>query len=395
MKIALVGRGFSTSWGGAERFGLTLARALEEAGHCVEVYAGRVEGGGASGFTINRVPVVTVSSALRLLSFNRNVRRMLDKGDHDVVLGLCQFFPLDIYRAGGGVYAHWMRLRYANPLVRAAKYVTSPVHIAMRWLEKKIMEPGNHRFVVANSRLVKEHLKEDFDLDDSDIRVIYNGIDHALFNPGARSHRDKVRKRLGVGKNDLLLLFVSNNWKRKGLGTIIRALAPGGGFRAVVVGRGRQRGFSRAIEASGLDEGRVIFAGTTDRVEEFYGAADAFVLPTQYDPCSNACLEAMACALPVITTDTNGASEFIEHGKNGFVLHDWADHEALRGFLHELEVRERRELMGRRAHEAVRGLTVERTMREFVEVCEAAIELGGGRSAHAGVAEHSGLETGR
>ena len=51
-----------------------------------------------------------------------------------------------------------------------------------------------------------------------------------------------------------------------------------------------------------------------------YRAADIFLLPTVYDPFSNACLEALAAGLPVITTRANGCSEIMESGRHGTIL---------------------------------------------------------------------------
>jgi UDP-glucose:(heptosyl)LPS alpha-1,3-glucosyltransferase len=53
-----------------------------------------------------------------------------------------------------------------------------------------------------------------------------------------------------------------------------------------------------------------------------YEAADIFLLPTLYDPFSNACLEALAAGRPVITTRGNGFSEIIENGRHGTVIDD-------------------------------------------------------------------------
>jgi UDP-glucose:(heptosyl)LPS alpha-1,3-glucosyltransferase len=53
---------------------------------------------------------------------------------------------------------------------------------------------------------------------------------------------------------------------------------------------------------------------------DIYAAADVFLLPTLYDPFSNATLEALATGLPVITTVHNGVSEVITDGENGFIL---------------------------------------------------------------------------
>jgi UDP-glucose:(heptosyl)LPS alpha-1,3-glucosyltransferase len=61
-----------------------------------------------------------------------------------------------------------------------------------------------------------------------------------------------------------------------------------------------------------------------------YAAADIFILPTIYDPFSNACLEALACGLPVITTRSNGFSEIIENGVHGSTVDHASDFLALR-----------------------------------------------------------------
>jgi len=68
----------------------------------------------------------------------------------------------------------------------------------------------------------------------------------------------------------------------------------------------------------GLDR-RVFFLGAQPDVRPFYAAADAFVLPTLYDPFPNAALEALACGLPLITSTTCGAQELVRPGVNGFV----------------------------------------------------------------------------
>ena len=368
VKIALVGRGYSLSWGGAERVMVNLSRALKKAGHEVDIYAGRAEG--IPG--VKKISTPGVFSALKLLSFQRNARKILSGGRRDIVIGLCQFFPVDIYRAGGGVYAHWMRIRYPNAFVRAVKYMTSPVHLVMRWLEKKTVSPGNCGFIIANSMLVKGHLENYFNAGGDNIRVVYNGVDHDVFNPSVKRYREDTRKELGIGGDRIVALFVSNNWERKGLTTILNALCGEESITAVVLGRGKQNGFLKIMERLGIKKGSVIFAGTTERIEKFYGSSDFLVLPTQYDPCSNVCLEAMSSALPVITTKTNGASELIVHGKSGFILEGWDDHKKLREFFGKLKDGKTREEMGKSAYEAMRGFTWEHTMEETLKVCREA-----------------------
>ena len=67
-------------------------------------------------------------------------------------------------------------------------------------------------------------------------------------------------------------------------------------------------------------------------VKPYYGAADALVLPTLYDPFPNVALEAMACGLPVVTSTTSGAAELIANDHNGYVC-DALDTETLAAHL--------------------------------------------------------------
>lgn len=381
MKVALIGRGFSSSWGGAERVAVNLARAFASAGHEVDVYAERVEEGEppVDGVTITKVPTTRIASSLRHLSFNKNLRRLLQGKDHNVVFGLCQFYPLDIYRASGGVHAHWMKLSYPNPVWRFLKYLFSPVHAVICGMERRIMEPQNHSFVITNSRLVKGHMQSYFGLTEDEVRVVYNGVDHKTFNPGVKEARAGVRAELALEDDDLTLLFVSNNWKRKGLETILRAMASFKGSRRVkliVVGRAKERDkrrFVRLMESLGLSNDAVVFAGPRKDVASLYGAADIFVLPTKYDPCSNACLEAMATGLPVITTKDNGAAEFIDEGKSGYILNGWDACDELAAHIESLSDDDVRRRMGALASEAMEGRTWDVTMQETLKLLETAL----------------------
>src|SRR5438046_8869780 len=82
-------------------------------------------------------------------------------------------------------------------------------------------------------------------------------------------------------------------------------------MRLLVAGRGNQRSYKSK---------RVQFLGEVLDLVRIYAAADIFILPTIYDPFSNACLEALACGLPVITTRANGFSEIIDDGVHGSIV---------------------------------------------------------------------------
>ncbi|MCK5235545.1 MAG: glycosyltransferase family 4 protein [Deltaproteobacteria bacterium] len=377
MKIALVSRGYSLSWGGAERVTVELSNALRKAGHKVTVFAEMIEG--EAGPELIKIDTGEgFSSAKRRYRFNDIVNAELKGKDFDVVFGLTQFFPTDIYWAGGGVHEHWMRLRFGTGIKRKLKTLINPVHAVNDWLEKNILKKGNHRYIVTNSDLVKGHMHRYFG-SELKVRTVYNGVDHEDFNPEVKSSRVEVRKECGFGDDDIVGIFVSTNWPRKGLDTILRAMVVEKSVKLIVVGRGSIAKYKKKAESLGIEKGRIYFAGQVNKPGLYYGAADFSVLPTQYDACAGVCHEAMACALPMITTKSNGASEFIEDGVSGYILDEWDDHEALARFFNKLTDKKHREAMGIKAHEFIKGLTWERTVGELIEVCEEVVKEKGRR----------------
>src|SRR5213075_2408334 len=100
-------------------------------------------------------------------------------------------------------------------------------------------------------------------------------------------------------------------------------------MRLLVAGRGNAALYKTRRMRFWREE-PVQFLGEVADMLRVYAAADIFILPTIYDPFSNACLEALACGLPVITTRSNGFSEIIEDGVHGSIVDHAGDLLALR-----------------------------------------------------------------
>jgi UDP-glucose:(heptosyl)LPS alpha-1,3-glucosyltransferase len=99
-----------------------------------------------------------------------------------------------------------------------------------------------------------------------------------------------------------------------------------------------------------------------------YFAADFFVHPTFYDPCSNVVLEAMACGLPVITSRYNGAAELLNPPREGYVIDDPHDHEHLAWCLRQLLDPQRRASCASAARRTASNWTFEHHYREMLNV---------------------------
>ncbi len=119
-----------------------------------------------------------------------------------------------------------------------------------------------------------------------------------------------------------MALFAGSGWERKGLRFAMQGVERAEADAVLLVaGEGKKRTLPAAR--------RTRFLGAVADMPELMAASDVFVLPTLYEPFSNACLEALAAGLPVITTRRNGFSEIMETGVHGDVLDDPADSASL------------------------------------------------------------------
>jgi UDP-glucose:(heptosyl)LPS alpha-1,3-glucosyltransferase len=173
--------------------------------------------------------------------------------------------------------------------------------------------------------LVRDEITWLYGFPAKEIDVIYNGVPLSEF-ANAAAQRTQSRAALGLGADEIVVLFAGSGWARKGLPYAIAAVDASGipKMRLLVAGKGNQSRYRGQ---------NVKFLGEVQDVPALYAAADIFLLPTIYDPFSNACLEAAAAGLPVITTGTNGFSEIIEDGRHGSIIPDASDIISLRDAL--------------------------------------------------------------
>lgn len=205
----------------------------------------------------------------------------------------------------------------------------------IRRLEKRVYSAPRVR-LAAVSRLTASELTRHFGR--TDVTVIPNAVDTAVFHPAARAaRRAAARRAFALGQDDVLLLLLGNDWKKKGLSCLLDSLAACRDLplRLLVAGRDDPSPYRPLLERLRLQD-RVRFAASSPDVLQFYAAADAYVGPSLHDSFALPPAEAMACGLPVITSSQNGGAEMIADGEDGFVLRDPHDSAALAALLRRL-----------------------------------------------------------
>lgn len=320
MKLAVVRQKYNP-FGGAERFVDRALAALAAQGVTATLITR--EWRGASPQPVRLCNPFHVGRLWRDAGFAACVRRIVDAGEFDLVQSHERIAGCHIYRAGDGVHATWLELRGRSqtPLGRAAT-AAHPWHRYTLAAEARMFRDPALEAVICNSRMVRDDIARRFGVADERLHVIYNGVDLAAYHPQLKAlHRARLRAELGIDAAAPLFLYVGSGFERKGVPQLLRAFALMKNVDAhlAIVGKDKRQRAMAALAASLGVAGRVRFTGGLSDVKPWYGAADAFVLPTLYDPFPNAALEALACALPVVTTPSCGAAELIRAGDNGYV----------------------------------------------------------------------------
>lgn len=316
MKIAIIRQRYNP-YGGAERFVERALAGLERSDLDVTLITRRWDGPEGQYKRLICNPFY-VGSTWRDAGFAQSATKAVDTGGFDLVQSHEKIACCDIYRAGDGLHRAWLARRAATlgPAGRLGLRLNA-FHAYTLQAEDALFRSRRLRAVICISQMVKREIQAAFGLDDSLLPVIYNGIDPALYNPGVRSERQRVRRELGVPDEVPLFLFVGSGYERKGLDRVLEAL-PAACWLLVVGKDKHENRYRQLAEQRGI-AGRVRFLGAQRDVRPYYGAADAFVFPTRYEPFGNVILEAMACGLPVITTRDCGAADLLEEGVNGAV----------------------------------------------------------------------------
>lgn len=319
MKICMVNAFFHPYQGGTEKCVLELSKRLAK-DHEVHVVTSRLEETDEEdvykGINIHRVP----SKVLKDLPdpfpppypitpyLTLQMKRKIKEIDPDIIHTHNRFFPA------------WNSPQLFRFLFRKPVFMT--LHNARtegigkktdflgqlydETLGKIIMKRADK--LIANSRDTLNRTAPS-DIPEHRKKVIYNGIDTDKYSP---SHEKDVKKELGVEK---YTLTVSRLVKQKGLRYMVEALQDidQENYKHVVIGQGPEKqSLEELAKKLGVEE-KLHFTGFVpeEDMTDYYTQAEAFILPSLYEPFGIVLVEAMACKTPVIATVAGGIPEVL------------------------------------------------------------------------------------
>jgi glycosyltransferase involved in cell wall biosynthesis len=278
----------------------------------------------------------------------------------------------DFIVCGGYNYiAAWQSMSWARrnsvPFSLWAESTTKDFRSGHTWTEflKTKFVRGCDSFVVPG-KSSREYLKT-YGAPSAKILTAPNAVDTQLFAQRAiLIRRDAAMHRQALRLPERFFLFAGRLVREKGIFDLLHAydaLPPE--LRAevglVFVGDGGARS---ALEkrAAAIHPGSIQLAGFAQRehLAAYYALADAFVFPTHTDPWGLVVNEAMACGLPVITSDAAGcAADLVEDGWNGCVVSAGNIVQLTSAMNNLARDAELRSLMGRRSQERIQQYSPE------------------------------------
>jgi UDP-glucose:(heptosyl)LPS alpha-1,3-glucosyltransferase len=324
LRIAVLNRLFKPTGGGAERYSIALVEQLA-ARHEIHVYAQQIE---------HDFPGVRYHKVFTPFTRPRWINQIwfalatwwMTRRSFDVVhshentwhgqVQTVHVLPIQYNLFKGRTGLTWA--------LRCLKVLTSPrllVYIGLERLRYRIT-PG--KCIVVTAPGLRATMAQIFPATASVLAVVTPGVTDV---PGRCTEQEKCAARLQLGLPEAghCILFVGNDYRKKGLPALLQALSqlPAGRFLAVVGNADQIAEFRPQVQSLGLRD-RVFFLGALSDVSVAYRAADCLAHPTLEDTFGMVVLEAMAHGLPVVVSDAEfcGIADFLTHGENAYVLND-------------------------------------------------------------------------
>ena len=190
-------------------------------------------------------------------------------------------------------------------------------------LLKKIFMNLFHKFphkVIVPTKGVKADVVKSYRLNEKKVKVIYNSVDL----PKVTKMVSQKNSYIQLPCDKPIIVTMGRLIKRKGHDSLIKAfekINKDFDCRLIIIGKGQDEGRLKEIVASSDAANKIIFTGYLENPYSLIASSDIFVLSSLWEGFGNVIIEAMACGVPVISTDCPyGPNEIITNEVNGLLV---------------------------------------------------------------------------
>lgn len=298
---------------------MRVAQTVAARGHHVQVFTQEWQGERPNNLEILIVPVTARTNHGRNAQYCQWVSQYLKQHPVDKVVGFNKMPGLDVYYAADVCYAEKVEREKGFFYKLTSRYK----HYA--GFEKAVFQHGARTEILVLTEGQRHDFKKHYQTEDSRLHLLPPGIypDRKYSNqiPNSRTiYRDKN----GVGADQLLLLQVGSDFRRKGVERSLRALAAlplaiRQSTVFMIVGQDKAAKYQRMASQLGIADNVRFFVGRDD-ISELMAAADVLIHPAVQEAAGIVLLEAIVAGLPVITTEVCGYAHYIEKAQCGVVI---------------------------------------------------------------------------
>ncbi len=220
---------------------------------------------------------------------------------------ICKTFEKNLKEDVDVLYSHFWHSGYAiYPMAKKYElplFVASGEHVI--GLHKTLTEIQKTDFIkyvtgviCVSTKNLQESIEAGLTVPEK-CKVIPNAIDSKLFY---KKDKLKLRETFGFSNNDFIVAFVGSFIHRKGANRIAEAITSlnDSAIKSIFIGRLLSKDDDYEPKCEGI-----LYKGPLEHgdIVNYLNGADVFVLPTLHEGCSNAIVEALACGLPIISSD--------------------------------------------------------------------------------------------
>jgi len=299
-------------------------------------------------FSNLRPPLYTLAEKLRRRAFKKGFHSL--EGKPDICYG-------HFWHSGYAVFN--VAKRYNLPLFIASG--ESEIQLHKNYSEYQLKEFSEYvsGVICVSTKNKEESLKHGLTTDEKCI-VIPNAVDKTRFY---KKNKIELRKKFGFCYNDFIVAFVGGFIHRKGSKRVADAITAlnNKSIKSIFIGGGIKQSESLP------DCEGIIFQGILphDKIVDYLNCADVFVLPTLNEGSNNAIIEAMACGLPVISSDLSFNYDTLDSAYS-ILLNPLSIHEISKAIKYLKDNPEIRKEMGEKAVIASKNFDIQERAKKII-----------------------------
>ena len=308
-------------YGGLSRDMLNIAEKLKKNGHDVRIYTESW-----NGEYPNDIPVIELKNSkilnhAKVKEYSDHFKVVTSKEAPDLVVGFNRMPGLDVYFAADVCFAETLQSKCTS-LWRKLYYLTRRVRVYL-FFESEVFKKISETKVLFLDKRQYESYARFYHINKDKYYILPPNISEKNKpNYYTEYAKGEFRKLHGIKDNDLLLIHVGSDFKRKGLDRTIRAIANYKGSRIIkllIIGEDK-KDFYRQLARELNVENLIQFTGGLSDSSLAIASSDALIHPARQENTGTVIVEALATGVPVVVSHICGFSHYVTESGGGIVI---------------------------------------------------------------------------